>query len=287
MKSSRRDETARSWFRASHLSPADAEASTCSSAYPSIPLIPSRPRESEETAVHSNGEVPNKAHFDLKQQKKRQVIFMCLPDLQFLFTSYTSYLKYATSAASGSCLLVCLERTYWNALKHVHFILDGTGMFIKERFWTLLCNLGVDYSFPLFRKLCVCKARIQVNGRSHWHWILFLGPLTLSNSCLNNIVWSFWNPPGFSVMLYLHWWLNSAANMWLCLTEINNKNIFGTFNVMDLPILQGYQGTGTSTVRLYSCVWNCAVTVQAEPSVVHSAKFLHNGNISHVTDKAP
>ncbi|TNM92967.1 hypothetical protein fugu_018369 [Takifugu bimaculatus] len=107
------------------------EASSCTGAAdPFIPSHPNPPFESEEAAVDSN-------------------------DLQFLFTSYASFLKYATSAANGSCLY-CLKyveasethlmkRHY---LKAVHFILDGTESFVVP---------------------CVCKARIQVNGRSHWH----------------------------------------------------------------------------------------------------------------------
>nr|AAO15006.1 hypothetical protein [Takifugu rubripes] len=85
------------------------EASSCTGAAdPFIPSHPNPPFESEEAAVDSN-------------------------DLQFLFTSYASFLKYATSAANGSCLY-CLKyveasethlmkRHY---LKAVHFILDGT-----------------------------------------------------------------------------------------------------------------------------------------------------------------
>lgn len=39
--------------------------------------------------------------------------------------------------------------------------------------------------------------------------------------------------------------------MSICLAELNNKNLFLSFNVVDLPVLQGYQGTGTSPVGLH------------------------------------
>lgn len=38
--------------------------------------------------------------------------------------------------------------------------------------------------------------------------------------------------------------------MFICLAELNNKNLFLSLDVIDLPILQGYQGTGKSPVFL-------------------------------------
>lgn len=45
---------------------------------------------------------------------------------------------------------------------------------------------------------------------------------------------------------------NYAAKMLFCLLEIIKKYIFLCFNVIDLPVLQGYQGTGRSTVYLHA-----------------------------------
>lgn len=122
---------------------AGVEASSCTGAAdPFIPSHPNPPFESEEAAVDSNGELPNSVHvFGTCPDADNKVNFVFVSDLQFLFTSYASFLKYATSAANGSCLY-CLKyveasethlmkRHY---LKAVHFILDGTGMFIKEHF---------------------------------------------------------------------------------------------------------------------------------------------------------
>lgn len=124
--------------------------------------------------------------FELAQMQTVKPIFICFSDLQFLFTSYTSFLKYATSAGNGSCLycLKYVEATETHLMKRhylkaVHFILDGAGMFIKELLnnreswrlfwsvtWVQIINLIFSESFVV---PCVCKARIQVNGRSHWH----------------------------------------------------------------------------------------------------------------------
>lgn len=43
---------------------------------------------------------------------------------------------------------------------------------------------------------------------------------------------------------------NYAAKMLFCLAEIIKKNIFLSFNVIDLTVLQRYQGTGMSIVYL-------------------------------------
>lgn len=120
--------------------PAGVEASSCSGAAgPFIPSHPNPPFESEEAAVDPNGGLPNPVHV-LGTCPDADHTF-CISDLQFLFSSYASFLKYATSAAHGRCLY-CLKyveaseahlmkRHY---LKAVHFILDGTGVFIKEHF---------------------------------------------------------------------------------------------------------------------------------------------------------
>lgn len=154
---------------------AGVEASSCTGAAdPFAPSLSNPPFESEEAAVDSNGEFPYSVHvFGTCPDADNKVNLVCVSDLQFLFSSYAGFLKYATSAANGSCLY-CLKyveasethlmkRHY---LKAVHFILDGTGMFIKEHLnhqkrWGLYYyNLGSNYSFNLFRKLC-CPMCLQ------------------------------------------------------------------------------------------------------------------------------
>lgn len=125
---------------------AGVEASTCTSA--ADPFIPSHPNplyESQETTGDSNGEFLNSVKkittFKLAQLLIVNSLFFCFPDLQFLFTSYSGFLKYAASAANSSCLYclkyVELTETHLmkrHYLKAVHFILDGTGTFNKEPF---------------------------------------------------------------------------------------------------------------------------------------------------------
>lgn len=213
-------------------------------------------------------------------------IFICFSDLQFLFTSYTSFLKYATSAGNGSCLycLKYVEATETHLMKRhylkaVHFILDGTGMFIKEHlnnqelwclFWSVTWVINLIFS-ESFVVPCVCKARIQVNGRSHWHCPLcrkiifrttnFEQHLSKQHGMyffFFNLSWLFCDV-AIALLTEVclgNWHLfvpsHCAAKMLFGLAEKINKNIFLSFNLIDILILQGYQGTGMSTVCLHS-----------------------------------
>lgn len=69
-----------------------------------------------------------------KREKENESVFAYFPDLQYVFTSRTDFLKFATRAADGNCpyCIKSIQATEIHLMKRhyqnsVHFIEDGTG----------------------------------------------------------------------------------------------------------------------------------------------------------------
>lgn len=72
-------------------------------------------------------------------KKENQSVFIYFPDLQYVFTSRTDFLKFATSAANGNCpyCIKSIQATETHLMRRhyqnsVHFIEDGTGTFLLK-----------------------------------------------------------------------------------------------------------------------------------------------------------